>query len=206
MGRGLNSRMTRSLPPSALIGFLHLRFYVFLARDRRRTSSIKMGVSWFVVQTQPHAEEKARQHLCNQNIDCYLPRYRRMVRHARRQKMTLRPLFPGYLFVRLDPEECRWRSINGTVGVRRILTDGDMPLPINDRVIAEIRSREDENGAVKLRPSFARGQSIRLLQGPLAEVEGLFDEVRDQNRVYLLITLLGRQVRIQAPAELVVAA
>ena len=84
-----------------------------------------MRASWFVVQTQPRAEAKAKRHLINQGFTTYLPVYRRRVRHARRSEIALRPLFPGYLFVRLDPEQQRWRSINGTVGVRQILTDGD---------------------------------------------------------------------------------
>ena len=74
-------------------------------------------MAWFAVRTQPRAEEKAVRHLVNQGFAAYLPRYRRRVRHARRNEIVLRPLFPGYLFVELDPARCRWRSINGTVGV-----------------------------------------------------------------------------------------
>jgi transcriptional antiterminator RfaH len=164
-------------------------------------------IAWFVVRTRSRAEEKALRHLANQGFGPYLPRYRRHVRHARRNAVVLRPLFPGYLFVRLDPSACRWRSINGTVGVQEILTDGDMPLPVADRIIDEIVAREDETGAVKLAaPTFAHGQAVRLLDGPLAEINGLFEEMRDENRVILLVSLLGRQVRMQVPAETVAAA
>jgi transcriptional antiterminator RfaH len=166
-----------------------------------------MITSWFVVRTQSRAEEKAMQHLTNQGFMAYLPRYRRRVRHARRNEIVLRPLFPGYLFVNLDPERCRWRSINGTVGVREILTNGDTPLAVADRIIDEIRAREDETGAVKLvAPTFARGQVVRLLEGPMADVNGLFEEMRDENRVVLLVSLLGRKVRMQVPAAAVAAA
>ena len=105
-----------------------------------------MGASWFVVQTQPRAEAKAKRHLINQGFTTYLPVYRRRVRHARRSEIALRPLFPGYLFVRLDPEQQRWRSINGTAGVRQILTDGNSPRYVPDRIIDEIIAREDEQG------------------------------------------------------------
>ena len=165
-----------------------------------------MPASWYVVQTQPRAEEKAKWHLGNQNITTYLPRFRRPVRHARRTEISLRPLFPGYLFVHLDPDECRWRSINGTVGVHQILSDGNVPLALPDRIIAEIKAREDESGAVKLRPSFTRGQTVRLMQGPFTDVDGLFEEIRDEDRVVLLVSLLGRKVRIQVPTEVVTAA
>ena len=162
---------------------------------------------WFVVRTQSRAEEKAAHHLSNQGFVPYLPRYRRRVRHARRDAIVLRPLFPGYLFVHLDPTQCRWRSINGTIGVREILCNGDDPLSVPACVIDEIKAREDETGAVKLfAPRFMRGQVVRLLDGPMADINGLFEEMRDENRVVLLVSLLGRQVRMQVPAGAVTAA
>jgi transcriptional antiterminator RfaH len=166
-----------------------------------------MRVSWFIVQTQPHAEAKAKRHLVNQGFTIYLPHYRRRIRHARRDGVALRPLFPGYLFVRLDPELHRWRSINGTIGVRRILTDGDGPRCVPDTIVDEIIAREDETGAIKLiSPIFAPGQAVRLAGGPFADVSGLFEEARDENRVVLLLSLLGREVRVVAPAAEVIAA
>jgi len=166
-----------------------------------------MCTSWFVVQTQPRAEAKAKRHLVNQGYITYMPVYQRRVRHARRSEIVLRPLFPGYLFVQIDPEMHRWRSINGTVGVRQILTDGNAPRYVADDIIDEIVAREDETGAVKLMSaSFAPGQSVRLVGGAFAEVFGLFEEMHDANRAVLLITLLGRKVRVNVPVAEVTAA
>ena len=166
-----------------------------------------MRESWYVVRTQPRAEEKAVRHLANQGFAAYLPRYQRRVRHARQSKIVLRPLFPSYLFVHLDPDLCRWRSINGTIGVREILNDGAAPLAVHQQIIDEIRAREDETGAVKLtRPTFARGQVVRLMDGPMADMSALFEEMRDETRAVLLVSLLGRKVRMQVSAEAIVAA
>jgi transcriptional antiterminator RfaH len=162
---------------------------------------------WAVVQVQPRAEEKARQHLVNQGFSPYLPRYRRRVRHARRTESVLRPLFPGYLFVRLDSTRSRWRSINGTVGVRRILTNGEVPRRVPERVVQEIMAREDQSGVVTLLPPrLVRGQPVRVIDGPFADFDGLFYETRDDQRVVLLFTLLGRDVKTVVPVEVVVAA
>jgi transcriptional antiterminator RfaH len=163
-------------------------------------------MAWFVVRTKPQAEEKAARHLANQGFAAYLPRYRRRIRHARRSMVVLRPLFPGYLFVELDPEHRRWRSINGTIGVNEILSNGNVPLAVPEAIVAEIRSREDETGAVKLAPPlFRRGQAVRLIEGPLADVSALFEEMRDENRIVLLVSLLGRKVRMQVGAAAVAA-
>jgi transcriptional antiterminator RfaH len=129
------------------------------------------------------------------------------VRHARRNQIVARPLFPGYLFVQLDPDLQRWRSINGTAGVRCILADGDRPRSVPDRVVDEIVARQDESGAIKLSPpAFSQGQEVRLLAGPLTEVAALFEEARDDNRVILLLSLLGRKVRVLASVDKVTAA
>lgn len=166
-----------------------------------------MQSSWFVVQTQPRAEAKAKRHLVNQGFETYMPVYERRVRHARRIEVVLRPLFPGYLFVQLDPEMQRWRSINGTVGVHQILTDGNAPRPVPDRIIEEIVARQDESGAIKLAPpSFNPGQAVRLVDGAFAEVSALFEEMRDESRAVLLISLLGRKVRVNVSAAEVAAA
>lgn len=163
--------------------------------------------SWMVVRTQPCAEEKARSHLVNQGFATYLPCYRRKVVHARRVRIVLRPLFPAYLFVRFDPARTRWRSISGTVGVRYVLTDGERPRCVPEHVVQEIIAREDETGAVSLPIlSLVRGQEVRLVEGPMADVHGIFEEAHDGKRVSLLLTLLGRYVRVLVPAGAVAAA
>lgn len=165
------------------------------------------GDFWTVVQAQPRGEEKARKHLANQGFVPYLPRYRRPVRHARQIETVLRPLFPGYLFVRLDPVKTRWRSINGTVGVCRVLTDGGVPSRVPERIVREIIAREDENGTVSLLPPmFVRGEPVRIIEGPFADCGGLFQEILDDQRIVLLFTLLGREVRAVVPAITIVPA
>ncbi len=71
----------------------------------------------YVVQTQPHCENKAMIHLARQGFGAYLPRYLKRRRHARRIEIVPAPLFPRYLFVEIDIGAQRWRSIYSTVGV-----------------------------------------------------------------------------------------
>ncbi|RDV03178.1 transcription termination/antitermination protein NusG [Undibacter mobilis] len=166
-----------------------------------------MQGNWFVVQTQPHCEVKAKRHLVNQGFETYLPVYRRRIRHAGRTSVVTRPLFPGYLFVLFDPEVSRWRSINGTVGVRQILSDGERPRYLDEKIVAEIKAREDESGVIDLAAAtFVRGQAVRVTEGPMVNIEGLFQDIRDESRVILLVSLLGRKVRLQVPAEAIEAA
>jgi transcriptional antiterminator RfaH len=151
---------------------------------------------WYAVNTQPRQEARADENLRRQGFYSWLPRFQRQRRHARRADQVLAPLFPGYLFVQLDPEIERWRSINGTFGVIRLLSSGDMPLAVPDGLVEEIMQRRDASGTVVVPPRrLVVGEAIRVAVGPFADLEGLFQEMSGRDRVVLLFNLLGRKVR-----------
>jgi transcriptional antiterminator RfaH len=156
-----------------------------------------MTSRWYVVQTQPHAETKAMGHLIRQGFDAYLPRYLKRRRHARRVEMVAAPLFPRYLFVTVDMETQRWRSIHSTTGVARLVCNGDDPAPVPLEVVAALQRRED-GGFVKLerRQQFTPGERVRVVDGVFADNLGLFEGMADKERVAILLDLLGRKVRI----------
>jgi transcriptional antiterminator RfaH len=157
-----------------------------------------MSARWYVVQTHGHAEAKALTHLVRQGFAAYLPRYLKRRRHARRIETVAAPLFPRYLFVTVDTMCQRWRSIHSTIGVARLVCNGDDPVPVADDVIETLRAREDEQGFVTLRqrPRFALGEKVRVLDGVFADCLGLFDGMKDSDRVAVLLDLLGRKVRL----------
>lgn len=161
---------------------------------------------WYVAQTQVRGEERARINLERQEFRAYLPRYRRERRHARRRDVVQAPLFPGYIFVRLDLDTAPWRSINGTFGVSRLVCHGDLPAALPEGVVEEIAARESEDGLIVLQPRpFRKGEALRIMSGALADCLGFFERMEDRDRVILLLDLLGRKVRVQAPLEAVVA-
>lgn len=163
---------------------------------------------WFVVQTQAHSEIKASQHLERQGFETYLPRYLKRRRHARKVDTVAVPLFPRYLFVALDTQSQRWRSVQSTVGVSRLVTDGNEPLAMVGSVIDALRRREDASGFIQFdpSPSFSAGDRIRVTAGAFADAFGLFEGCGDRARVAILLDLLGRKVRVMLDTEIVVAA
>ena len=116
--------------------------------------------------------------------------------------MVLVPLFPRYIFVQIDLDVQQWKSINGTFGVSRIVSSGEKPMAIKDNVILEIKSRENSDGAVVLKPKFYnKGELLRIVEGSFSDCIGLFEEMADDKRVFLLLDLMGRKVRVKAPIE-----
>jgi transcriptional antiterminator RfaH len=153
---------------------------------------------WYVVQTQPNAETKAVAHLQRQGFETYLPRFLKRRRHARRIEIVKAPLFPRYLFLRIDLHSQRWRCIQSTVGVSRLVCSGEEPGAVSDNVVAGLRAREGADGLVRLEPQrrFAKGETVRVIDGALASCLGLYEGMADGDRVKVLLDLLGRKVRV----------
>ena len=153
---------------------------------------------WYVVQTQPNAEAKVVAHLARQSFDSYLPRYLKRRRHARRIENVMAPLFPRYLFVKVDMATQRWRAIHSTVGVSHLVCRGDEPAPVPESVIAALKAREGAEGVIQLDlpPRFVPGTQVRIVDGVFASCFALYERMSDRDRVAVLLDLLGRKVRV----------
>lgn len=164
--------------------------------------------AWYVVHTHANAEAKALTHLTRQGYDAYLPRQRRWRRHARRRELVLRPLFPRYLFVAHDLFEMPWRPILSTVGVSGLVRRGDRPAPVPPGVVEEIREQErlhafDQTGDAR---KLHAGDQVRVMNGPFADLMGKFCGLADRERVFVLLDMLGREVRTCLAVEAVAPA
>jgi transcriptional antiterminator RfaH len=153
---------------------------------------------WYVVHTQANAENKASANLARQGFSTYLPRYLKRRRHARRVDLVAAPLFPRYLFVKVDMAVQRWRSIYSTIGVSRLVSNGDHPAPVPECVVNFLKSRENASGLIKLdqQPKFRVGDQVRVVEGAFSDCLGIYDGMSDRERVEVLLDLLGRKVRV----------
>ena len=158
--------------------------------------------------TQANKEDKAALHLQQQGFEIYLPRYLKVVNHARTARKVVRPLFQRYLFVELNAKIERWRSINGTFGVSYVITSGEYPLPTPKGVVETIRQRENEQGLVHMIPPvYEAGQRLKVVEGPLAMADVFFQKFTDNNkRVLVLLEMLGRRVQTSMPSSTIEAA
>lgn len=158
---------------------------------------------WYAVHTHPKGEVKARENLQRQGFDAYLPLYRKKRRHARKVDYVATPLFPRYLFVSMDTEASRWRSIRSTYGVLHLVCNGEQPAPLPEGVVEAIKARADADGMVLLDGGipFKPGQKVEVLEGPLKNLTGIFQSVSDDMRVIVLLEMLGRPVTVRLPAD-----
>ena len=151
--------------------------------------------AWAVVHTQPNRDKIALENLIRQQFDVYNPQVRKRVRHARKSQDVLRPLFPGYMFVGINPEDGRWRAISSTQGVRSLVRFGNQITYVDFRLIDSLKAREIE-GVIALPSSpFVMGQRVRLVDGPFEGLVAKIIELDEKSRLVVLIDFLNRGVR-----------
>jgi transcriptional antiterminator RfaH len=165
---------------------------------------------WYVVFTRSREEERASWHLNNQGLRCFLPKFRKIRRHARKAEPVLELLFPRYLFVNFNPAETAWRAVNGTRGVIALLADGSEPKAVPRGVVEALQAHADSEGVIPLTAlnMLRRGLKVRIKIGPfrgqVGEIADILSNGRD--RVQLLLQVLGVQTSLQLPSYAIEAA
>jgi transcription antitermination factor NusG len=181
---------------------------VAVAKDEPVRVSLELGPGerWFVARVLTHQENRAQFNLHRLGFRSFLPRLRRTVRHARRLRDTLNPLFPGYIFVIIDLSKQRWRSINGTFGVASLIMGADQPTPVPLGVVEALVASCESRGAVRLDDSLEIGQKVRILSGPFAETLCRLAHLDDRGRVRVLLEIMGMEVAAQLDRSAIASA
>ena len=156
---------------------------------------------WFVVYSHPRKEEQAQFHLNYKGVETFFPRLR--VPAARENKSRILPLFPNYLFVRIHvPTECH--LVGWTPGVKRIVSFGDEPIPIDKGVVCFLQKLADADGIIQARTKIRHGQEVEISGGPFDGLMGIIQAPPDnKGRVRVLLKLLSRQISVKFGVEFI---
>ena len=157
---------------------------------------------WYVVSTKPNQENRATLNLRKQGFEVLLPMMQKKRRHARQIETVLRPLFPGYLFVEFDPDSTQWRSINGTFGVKALLTCKGRPQPIYSDFISSIRDLLNTEHVMTIPPEeYQPGQKVAVMDGPMQGHIATIVNADDHGRVRIMLSMMGREIISTIGAE-----
>jgi len=159
---------------------------------------------WYLVHTKPMQEKRALENLQRQGYPCYLPTLPTESLRQGLLKVTDKPLFPRYLFIRLGQgnSAMSWMPIRSTKGVSRLVSFGIEPARVDDGLIELLRMHE---AAVQNEPErlFMHGESVRLTEAPFAGIEGIYQMTDGERRVMVLIEILSKSVAVRvSPASL----
>ena len=159
---------------------------------------------WFAAQLKPNGLRSAEQNLARQGFAHFTPRRLETRRVSDRMRTTARPLFPGYIFVQCDPEAPHWRALNATRGLTRVIVgDPRRPRPLPDDFIAAMMMRCDAEGILRDMPALRPGDLVRVVSGPMADLVSRIEKLQADDRVELLMALMGRETRVSVAAQFV---
>ncbi len=163
--------------------------------------------AWYVCQTKPRQEAKALARLNEQSYAVYLPMLVRWERKKGAWSRTEQIMFPRYCFVRCGRDGQSIAPIRSTPGVLGLVRFGSEVAMLSNAAVEAIRELAEQSGcqvADKVAP-FEVGVQVVVADGPLKGLSGLVSNVADE-RVAVLLTLLGREKQIMIPANHLVAA
>lgn len=151
---------------------------------------------WYAVSTRSRQEKTAAGTLETLGITHFLPLQAQRRQWSDRVQTIHAPLFPGYLFVHIDPWTSAKLNVLKVPGVARFVGDHTGPLPIDNSEIEAIRIITHCEVQLTPHPFLKEGDPVRVVRGPLAGLEGILIRIGSGCRMVLSIEAIHRSVAI----------
>lgn len=156
---------------------------------------------WYVLHCKPRTEKRVFEYLKAYGYFRYLPLRTKTVRVQRRRRTTYLPLFTGYVFARLWPEE-RLKMLKTNLLVRAIFVDQPRKL---------VHQLRQVNRALKAKPDlipasqmFHAGERVQVVYGPFRGLEGIVKRTQGDLKVVLNVEMIGTSVELSIqPSDIV---
>lgn len=146
------------------------------------------------MQTKPHHEARTVAHLRlrTAEVESFFPKIEVVRKRAGHRIKFLEPLFPSYVFLRMQMTAANWNVVRWTPGAKRILGDGERPIEVQDELIEAIWERVEPLGFIRIGVNLERGTRVRIKTGPFVGLEGIFERTTSrEGRVRVLLEILG---------------
>ena len=165
---------------------------------------------WFVIHTYSGYEERVKRNL-EQRIrsmdaqdaifQVIIPTEREIEVRAGQKKTVEKKIFPGYLMVQMRMDDRSWNVVRNTPGVTGFVSaeqDGKLtPVPLEeDKVQHILKQMEAEVPRIKV--GLAKGQSVRIVDGPFQDFVGVVDTVNpERGKVRITVSFFGRETPVE---------
>jgi transcription antitermination factor NusG len=169
------------------------------ANEERNALGTNSNLPWFAIRVKSNYEKPVSTTLRGKGFEEFVPMYRARRQWSDRIKTVDLPLFPGYLFCRLDLS--KRLPLLTTPGFLYVVGKGRTPEPVDENEISAIQRVVSSGLPLAPWPSLAVGQKVRLERGPLRGVEGVVSKIAGEHRIYVNASLLQRSVCVQVDPD-----
>lgn len=156
---------------------------------------------WHLIQFKPNSHRRAELNLKRQGFKTFLPMQEITLKKASSFTNDLKPLFPGYMFVRVETETEPWRKINSTIGVSRLVSFDGKPKPLPLQLVSGLMLRCNCFGKLLPPKTLAAGDSVQLLTGPFTNFITTVEEIDVEQRVWVLMEFMGQCTRLKVASK-----
>jgi transcription antitermination factor NusG len=175
--------------------------YPIRPADSLESCAQKGALAWFALQVRTRHETAIAGFLQAKGYEQFLPLYSVKKRWSDRVRVIEAPLFPGYLFCRLDPQ---YRlPVLKTPGVIQIVGYNRVPAPIEETEIHGIQTLVASGLPTQPWPFLAAGDPVQIESGSLRGLKGIVVKLKENSRLVVSITLLRRSVAVEIDSALV---
>ena len=171
------------------------------ANAERMLVSTHSPLCWYAVHTRSNFEKRVADTLSEKGVPVYLPAIREIHRWKDRNKTVDRPLFPGYLFIRMVDADAGRLQVLRTSGTVRILGQGDALEPVPDLEVESVRRLLASDVRFALHPFLREGTCVRVIRGALQGVEGQLMRFKTGTRLVVSIQLLRQSIAAEVDAR-----
>ena len=156
---------------------------------------VPSDANWYALYTHPRHEKRIAEQIEQRAIPCFLPLYRSVRRWKDRRKELELALFPGYVFVRVDPQH-RLRVLQLAGAVRFVSFNGQ-PVPVPADEMESLMGGLKRGIRAEPHPYLVAGRGVQVKSGPLAGSQGILIRRKDKFRVVLSLKLIMRSVSVE---------
>jgi transcription antitermination factor NusG len=150
---------------------------------------------WFAILARTGREKNATMLLENSGYECYLPVIKFTRQWSDRLKEIELPMFPGYLFCRMNPHDRL--PVLMTPGVMQIVGVGKTPIPVEEQEIAAIQRVGKSSMSIMPWPYLQVGHVARIESGPLRSLTGIVIKIKSGLKLLLSVSLLQRSIAVE---------
>ncbi len=155
---------------------------------------------WYVLELLKDRAPVAEANLKAQGFATFNPQLRAPVKQFGKVVKRLRPVFPGYCFVKCSLADGRLRAINSTRGVKRFAgPPGLTPTPVRAEIVSALMRRCPDGVLDPTAVELRVGQQVELEDCAFAGALARVHELDDTARVRVLISLLGAERIVTVP-------
>lgn len=157
-----------------------------------------MSKKWYALQLRSNRERTTASFLADRCVEFFLPTYRILSKRTDRRVTVIKPLFTGYVFVKVDYRGSERIQALKAPGAVRLVGFGNDPSPIDEEIIESLKilvgSNED---LVRPHPLVKVGSRVQVTDGPFAGAAGTLSETEDKKaKLVVEIDFLGRAVSV----------